>query len=86
MQVIAALDYSTQWKNVSPFFHTMEKCFAVFPHCGKLFSTPWKTALIQVGRSRRDRRAVSIPAFSSIGYWILDVGCWILSATPLHAA
>ena len=26
------------------FFHTVEKIDAVFPHCGKKFSTPWKTA------------------------------------------
>ena len=31
------LKFSTQWKNVSDFFHTMEK---MFPHCGKLFATP----------------------------------------------
>jgi hypothetical protein len=26
-------DFSTQWKNFSPFFHTMER---MFPRCGKL--------------------------------------------------
>ena len=26
-----------------PLFHTVEKCFAIFPHNGKLFSTLWKT-------------------------------------------
>ena len=31
------LDFSTQWKNVSGFFHTMEKSF---PQCGKLFVAP----------------------------------------------
>ena len=31
------LKFSTQWKNVSGFFHTMEE---MFPHCGKLFATP----------------------------------------------
>jgi hypothetical protein len=25
--------FSTQWKNISPFFHTMER---ICPHCGKL--------------------------------------------------
>ncbi len=28
------------------FFHTMEKCFAFFPHNGKKFSTLWKTSTI----------------------------------------
>jgi D-glycero-alpha-D-manno-heptose 1-phosphate guanylyltransferase len=35
------LDFSTQWKNVSGFFHTMEKSF---PQCGKLFATPIEEA------------------------------------------
>ena len=35
------LDFSTQWKNVSDVFHTMEKCF---PQCGKLFVTPIEEA------------------------------------------
>jgi prepilin-type processing-associated H-X9-DG protein/prepilin-type N-terminal cleavage/methylation domain-containing protein len=35
------------------FFHTMEKCFAVFPHNGKMFpifSTPWKNPRAAISR------------------------------------
>jgi NDP-sugar pyrophosphorylase family protein len=35
--LVPNLDFSTQWKKVSGFFHTMEKSF---PQCGKLFVTP----------------------------------------------
>ena len=35
--LVPNLDFSTQWKNVSGFFHTMEK---KFPQCGKLFVAP----------------------------------------------
>jgi uridine kinase len=31
------------WKKFRKIFHTMEKSGGNFPHCGKLFSTPWKT-------------------------------------------
>lgn len=35
--------FSTQWKNFRRFFHTVEKNRPIFPHCGKIFSTVWKT-------------------------------------------
>ncbi len=34
--------FSTPWKKV---FHTMEKWALIFPHCGKKFSTLWKTVV-----------------------------------------
>ena len=48
--------FSTQWKPLSAFFHTMEAFFGkfstpwnpvspVFPHNGSMFSTVWKTLL-----------------------------------------
>ena len=49
MRLAAAHDFSTVWKNVfhtvekrARFFHTMEKCFTIFPHNGKNVSTLWK--------------------------------------------
>jgi len=36
--------FSTPWKILPPFFHTMENSGVFFPHYGKKFSTPWKTA------------------------------------------
>ncbi len=38
LRVIAALH-----RNVVKVFHSMEKCFAIFPHNGKNVSTLWKT-------------------------------------------
>jgi hypothetical protein len=35
--------FSTPWKTVTHFFHTMENFSPVFPHHGKKFSTVWKT-------------------------------------------
>jgi ABC-type glycerol-3-phosphate transport system substrate-binding protein len=34
--------FSTLWKILPRFFHTVENFPAFFPHCGKKFSTPWK--------------------------------------------
>ena len=53
------------------FFHTMEKCFAGFPHYGKKFSTLWKTSLLGV-RSCGWR---PLRLFT----WTLDIGHWILN-------
>ena len=39
---------------------------ALFPHCGKKFSTLWK-----ISRPRRDRSL-------NVGHWIWDIGHWIL--------
>ena len=37
--------FSIVWKNRRKFFHCVEKSAPVFPQCGKLFSTLWKTGL-----------------------------------------
>ena len=36
------MSFSTPWKSVAGFFHTVEKMGPIFPHCGKKFSTPGK--------------------------------------------
>ena len=37
------MSFSTPWKKTVGFFHTVEKNRPIFPHCGKKFSTPWKS-------------------------------------------
>jgi general secretion pathway protein K len=56
------LSFSTPWKKVfhtveknGRFFHTMEKCFAIFPHNGKNVSTVWKTL-----ESRQSQRGAAL--------------------------
>ena len=71
MRLLAAQDFSTQWKNFPRFFHTMEKLWGIFPHCGKKFSTLWKTfpavaAAILVGCSKPEPRAPALPAGQSV--------------------
>ena len=36
-------DFSTLWKKVDPFFHTVEK---YFPHCGKILWTAWAASTL----------------------------------------
>ena len=48
------------------FFHTMEKCFAIFPHNGKMFSTVWKTlpalaAVALLGCSKPEPQVPALP-------------------------
>ena len=37
------MNFSMEWKNFARIFHGVEKLRAVFPRCGKKFSTAWKT-------------------------------------------
>ena len=37
------MNFSMEWKNFARIFHGAEKLRAVFPRCGKKFSTAWKT-------------------------------------------
>ena len=59
--------FSTPWKIISAFFHTMEKSPGFFPHCGKKFSTLWKTTLLlplawAAGCSRPEPQVPELPA------------------------